>query len=345
MPSIKDSKRRLAKKMDTERLNVVIDADVSGLEQGIADAQGALQEVSQTVEKTKGSFGSTMGAIGKATATAMKAAGAAIAAGATALVGLAETTRDYRTEQAKLISGFEASGISADTAKQTYNELYRVMGESDTAAEAANHLAKLTTNQEELSEWTKICEGVYATFGDSLPIEGLTEAANETAKVGQVTGPLADALNWVTLSSEEATRAFGDNKLALVVFNDAIKEGMSQEDAFNEALKVCNTEAQREAIIRGALNEMYDDAAIAYEKNAADILAANEAQSKLNDAMAEAGTVSEVINTVLKTTGAELLQTLVPGLRTTAEALKNISAGIEGAGQQLSNGIATMVND
>ena len=54
----------------------------------------------------------------------------------------------------------------------------------DRATEAAAHLAKLTTNEKELSDWTNICTGVYATFGDSVPIEGLTEAANETAKTG-----------------------------------------------------------------------------------------------------------------------------------------------------------------
>jgi len=59
-----------------------------------------------------------------------------------------------------------------------------VLGDSGQATEAAGHLAKLTTEEQALAEWTTICEGVYATFGDSLPIESLTEAANETAKTG-----------------------------------------------------------------------------------------------------------------------------------------------------------------
>ena len=88
-----------------------------------------------------------------------------------------------------------------------------------------------------MSEWTTICEGVYATFGASLPIEGLTEAANETAKVGTVTGTLADALNWAGIS----------------------------EDAFNEKLAACNTEAEREALIRQTLNSAYAEAAAGYE--------------------------------------------------------------------------------
>ncbi|MBQ8763144.1 MAG: hypothetical protein IJZ07_03485 [Clostridia bacterium] len=100
-------------------------------------------------------------------------------------------------------------------------------------------MAQLTTNEQELSQWTNICQGVYATFGASLPIEGLTEAANETAKVGQVTGGLADALNWAGIS----------------------------EDAFNEKLAACNTEAEREELIRETLNGIYSEAAANYEKN------------------------------------------------------------------------------
>jgi hypothetical protein len=129
------------------------------------------------------------------------------------------------------------------------------------AVEAAGHLAKLTTNEKELSEWTTICEGVYATFGDSLPIEGLTEAANETAKVGQLTGSLADALNWAGVN----------------------------EDEFNAKLAACNTEAEREALIRETLTGLYDDAAANYEKNAAGLLAQQEAEAKMADATAELG--------------------------------------------------------
>ena len=52
--------------------------------------------------------------------------------------------------------------------------------------EAANHLAKLTSEEQAFSEWTNICQGVYAEFGNSLALEGLTEAVNHTAKLGEV---------------------------------------------------------------------------------------------------------------------------------------------------------------
>ena len=155
--------------------------------------------------------------------------GAATAA-ATALVAMTESTRDYRTEMAKLNTAFTDNGHTAEAATTAYKELQSVLGETDQAVEAANHLAKLTDNEKDLATWTgDILPGVFATFGASLPIEGLTEAANETAKVGAVTGPLADALNWAGVS----------------------------EDAFNESLAKCTTEQERQALITETLNGLY----------------------------------------------------------------------------------------
>lgn len=209
----------------------------------------------------------------------VKALGAAVTALATSFFASAEATREYRTEMGKLEAAFTTAGHTTEAAKKTYEDLYAFMGEEDTAVEAANHLAKLVDNEKDLSTWTNIATGVFATFGDSLPIEGLTEAANETAKVGAVTGPLADALNWAGIS----------------------------EDKFNESLAKCTTEQERQALITKTLNDVYTDASTKYKEVNADVMAANEAQSKLNDSMAKVGAMAEPVMTILKTKSAEAL--------------------------------------
>lgn len=78
---------------------------------------------------------------------------------------------------AKLDTAFTEAGHSTETAQQAYDSFYRILGESDRSVEAINHLAELTKNEQELSQWSTIAAGVTAKFGDSLPIEGLTEAA------------------------------------------------------------------------------------------------------------------------------------------------------------------------
>lgn len=267
-----------------EELKIIITAEIDKLKKELKNGQ---EEVKKFGNKSKTSFKDFNDAVQKAGDVAKKGmaiAAASIAGAATALLALSSSTKEYRINQSKLNSAFEAAGSSAGTAKGVYEGLFRVLGDDDVAVEAANHLAKLTTNQQDLSQWTKICQGIYATFGDSLPIEGLTEAANETARVGKVTGPLADALNWAGVS----------------------------EDNFNAKLEKCNSTAEREALIRKTLTGLYDEAAGNYEKNAESILAQNEAQAKLNENMAKIGETMAPINAALSQFAADILAKLAP---------------------------------
>ena len=101
-----------------------------------------------------------------------------VTAAAGALVAAAESTREYRTEMAKLDTAFTDNGHTSEAALGAYRELQGVLGDTDQAVEAANHLAVLTDNEKDLATWTgDILPGIFATFGASLPIEGLTEAA------------------------------------------------------------------------------------------------------------------------------------------------------------------------
>lgn len=140
-------------------------------------AEKSLQNVDKKGEKAGTSLGQKLANGAKmAGKVVLGVAGAAVAVG-TAVVALTESTREYRTEQGKLKTAFDVQNFSADTARKTYTKLNGVLGDSGQAVEAASHLAKLAKNEKDLAKWTDICTGVYATFGDSLPIEGLTEAA------------------------------------------------------------------------------------------------------------------------------------------------------------------------
>ena len=274
-----------------EQLKIIISAEVDKLKSGVQDAKKEVGNFKQQVQEASKNIDVNFKKVGEGIKNAAKKMAVGVASAGTALLALGASTKDYRAEQAKLNSAFETAGATADTAKQVYNDLYRVLGESDVSIEAANHLAQLTTSQKDLSEWTTICQGVYATFGDSLPIEGLTEAANETAKTASVTGSLADALNWAGIS----------------------------EDEFNAQLAACNSEAEREQLIRETLIGTYDKAAAAYEKNAAEVLKQNEAQAKLQDSLAKLGAVVAPIVTIFTQFATEALAVVVPYIQQLAE--------------------------
>lgn len=290
-----------------------------------ADMVKIQKEIDDTSEKLKKSkidwesVGETVGKVGKAIGAgvaAMGAAiGAAIGAAAGAFLGLAESTREARENMGKLETGFTTAGHSAEDAKNTYTELYGILGDDGQATEAAAHLAKLTNNEKELATWTDIATGVYATFGDSLPIENLTEAANETAKTGAITGGLADALNWAGVS----------------------------EDEFQASLDKCSTEQERQALITETLNGLYSDAAKKYREVNGDIIDAQKATASLNSAMAELGAIAEPIVTKLKQLAADLLQQITPFVELIGNGLVGALTGAEGAAQQFTDGLLGMV--
>lgn len=248
------------------------------------------KNASESSVKMQNSF-KKMGQVATVIGTATVAAGAAFGAW---WMNTIESTREYRTEIGKLNTAFQTNNHSAETAQKTYRGLQAILGETDQAVEAANHLALLTDNEKDLSKWVDICTGVYATFGASLPIEGLTEAANETAKVGQVTGPLADALNWAGISEEE----------------------------FNKKLAACSDEEARQILIMETLNGKYADAAEHYKTTNADVIAANEAQEKLNSAFSEFGRIGEPILTSIKSKVADMVLASVPHFENLVNSIK-----------------------
>ena len=222
---------------------------------------GAVSKVAKTVSKPWVTLGKGLGTLSKGITAGIGAIGAAAGAGIAALNNLAESTQEYRAAQGKLNTAFEAAGMSTETAQQAYSAFYGILGDTDTATEASQLLAKLAQSEEDVATWTNIAAGVSGTFGDSLPIEGLIEASNETAKVGQVTGTLADALNWAGISEEE----------------------------FNKQLEACGSESERNQLIMETLSGTYDEAAEAFYRNNEEIVKARDNQDRLNQVMANVG--------------------------------------------------------
>lgn len=211
---------------------------------------------------------------------------------------LVEQTREYREDMNKLNTAYEKANFNTETAKKVYSDFFVVLGESDRSVEAVNHLAKFVDVEEDLVKWGNIAAGVNAEFTDSLPVEGLTEAANESAKTAKVTGVLADALNWAGIS----------------------------EDEFNAKLAACNSEKERSALITNTLNNAYADSAARYKEMNADIIANREATLKLNEAEAELGAVLEPILTKAKLGFAEVLTFVADNKQAILTAVAAVSA-------------------
>lgn len=296
------------------------DAAGDGLEQGLdqgsksgADKAGANME----------SFGDKMKGV---------LAGISVAALAASINELVSVTNEFQEDMGKLSVAAQQNNVSTEAANGAYRDMVGILGETDQSVEAVNHLFALCgDNTKSLSDWTNIASGVYATFGDSLPLEGLTEAANETAKVGQVTGPLADAINWASEAAVQQGVALSGNQAAVDAYNSALASGATQEDAFNAALAACNTEQERAQLITDTLNGVYADAGAQYQQTNADVIAYRQSQSDLTEAMSSLGQAFMPIVTGLTDVAAMLLSGVQPAVQwfvTNLPIIAPILAGI-----------------
>lgn len=159
-----------------------------------------------------------------------------------------------------------------------------------------------------MAKWSDICAGVVGTFGDSLPIESLTEAANETAKNGELTGALSDALVWSGVNAEE----------------------------FQDKLDACTTEQERADLITNTLNGTYKEAAEKYKETNKSIIEAREATSKFKDTQAELGAKLEPVTTKIKEGFNQILTKLL-------ELTEDID--IEGFGQKIDDAFEKFSED
>lgn len=221
---------------------------------------------------------------------------------------LPQETMEIRQDMGTLVTAFDNVGLGAETATDTWKELYKVFGEDDRAVETANNIARIADNEKELNDWVTITTGIWGTYQDSLPVEGLAEAAAETAKTGTVTGGLADALNW---SSEAAT-----------MFSDYMSDDVvTAEDAFNEALAECNTEAERQALITDTLTKLYGGAADKYRDTTSAQMEAKEATAEQILAENNLATAIEPVTTAWQGMKNELLVGILPAVEAVSGAM------------------------
>ena len=285
-----------------------LESEMTGADRAADGLAAGMKDAGDAADDSSGKFDAATVAIGNLAANAISAAVSAIGDLISSLWNLDEATEEYRAAQGRLTTAFESAGYSADDAQAAYQAFYGILGDTGQATEASQLLAQLSLSQRDLSTWTEIAAGVYGTFGESLPIEGLIEAANETANVGTVTGTLADALNWVGIS----------------------------EDEFNSKLAECSTEAERNQLIMDTLAGQYDEAADSFYRNNDAIVAARMAQEELNQVTAELGDTIGRLK-------AQLSSDMLPAIAGLGDAFNGLLLGQAGAPEAFAMALQNLI--
>lgn len=268
-----------------------IDKEGGSSAKGIDKISKSLNDVRKASNQAKQGVEKAIGGIKKSIQSALKT----VASFALAAASLSEGI-EFGKLQGKLNAAFQSAGSSAAQATKTFKELYRFLGDSDSAVETAQNLARITTNEKDLAEWTKILQGVYATMGDAIPIETLAESVNETAQVAKITGTLADALNWMGVS----------------------------EDAVNSQLATMNTAQEREVYLRTLLNGLYSNAAAIYEQNSKALLDYNQAQANLKIQLADVAARLLPLITAFSNMAAVVLGIVKPAIEVIVQVIATL---------------------
>ena len=242
---------------DTEnRINGIDEKPIEQVEDAAEDAGDALRDAGDDASH----FGDMLKA-------------GAIVEGVSGLVDsmsqLADETREYQRIMGSLEVSSERAGYSAEETADTYRQLYGVLGDDQTAATTTANLQALGFAQEDLKDLTNAAIGAWATYGDSIPIDGLAESINETIQAGQVTGNFADVLNWAGTSEDD--------------FNSKLENAADSTERANIVME----ELARQGLV---------EAGEAWQKNNESLVESNQAAADFQDTMAE---MSERLSPVL----------------------------------------------
>ena len=250
----------------------------------------------------KGGIGNLIGQLGSL--KKMLVGGAVVAglkATSDAIIGIVDETEEYRKIMGTLEASSQAAGYTAEQTAESYEYLYGVLGDTQTAATTVANLQAIGLAQDDLRGMIDSVIGAWATYGDSIPIDGLAESVNETIQAGQVTGTFADVLNWAGVS----------------------------EDEFNAKLAAANDSTERAQIVLNQLaNQGLPETAKAWRDANEDVVAYNESQMKLDEAMGQLGETLAPVAAGLKDVFAE-------GVYAAADAVAWLIEKIQGAIQWL----------
>ncbi len=258
-----------------------------GVAENIDEISNANEDLGDSTEKAKNGFSVLKGAVANFVGNALSNLVSKIGEAISGLWNLSDETKEFRDQMNKLSSSAKDGGYSIDYANQTFKKFYQILGDDVASTTTTSNLMATGMSMNNLNRVTKAMIGVWSKYGDSIPLDGLAESINETAKVGQITGNLADALNWAGIN----------------------------EDDFNIRLSECSDEQSRQTLIADALSNTYSGLADTYMETNASIMDANAVQLEYTQNLAELGAIIEPIQTELKRGFNEILSAFVKMLK------------------------------
>ena len=282
----------------TRQLNSA-QADMNRFEREMRDIENGTDRLTQSFRDT-GNAADNMGNSFADAFTAGAVSGA-VQSMISGISGLIDSTMEYQRIMASLETSSQHAGYTAEQTEASYRQLYQVLGDEQSSATALANFQALGLSQTELTRLIDSAIGAWATYGDSIPIDSLAEAVNETVKVGTVTGTFADVLNWAGTS----------------------------EDDFNDKLAACTDEQERMQLVMDELSRQgLPQMADAFRQNNAALIETNDAQAQMQNALAQTTEAVMPLAASITSGLASALTALQPTIQTIIEKVQDFTSAV-----------------
>lgn len=200
----------------------------------------------------------------------------------TSLLGLSESTREYRQTLATLEAGATDVGVSTDFIKDKFADLMGVFTDQDSVTEGLNNLLTAGFDEKSLDSITTALEGASLKWKDTLKFEGLSDSLQEWIGSGgaNLTGNFAELLERMGYNLEDVKEK---------------TKGMTDEQRRNYAVNLLNKEG-------------LDEVSESYRKQNKDMVEAQKANINYQNATAELGAKMEPITTKIREGFTKILE-------------------------------------
>lgn len=292
-----------------------LESSANNAENDIESLSRELNDLGDSANSTEGGFTTLKGAIASFAGNVLSNVTSKIGELVGKLFELNEETKEFRMNMAKLDGASQQYGYSQEFTNQKIKEMYGYFQDDQVAVNAISNLEGLKLSEDELSSALSAGVAVWTAYGDSIPIESLTESINESAQVAKVTGSLADALNWAGIS----------------------------EDDFNLKLEKCNSTKERAQLITDTLNGAYGKSKQTYDENTESLRENNEANMELIQAQSELGGAIEPVDTAFTNLKATVLEGITPAILTVSNGISGLATAFQSLPQPVQTTILAIV--
>lgn len=227
----------------------------------------------------------------------------AVIAGVTAAItglvvglgALTESTKEYRKDLSFLEQNAKTAGNSFDVIKTQLKNLTAITNETDSSIEALSNLMAAGFDDHSLAKAVDALSGAVIKFPDTLKIESLADALQETIATGKATGQFAELIE---------------------------RMGGSLED-FNTQMNLSTTAVQKQStalwwLANSGLPAVNEE----YRKTNADTIAAANAQFEMNEKLSQLSSKIEPVITKFK---VAFLEQLAPWIDKISEKIETIN--------------------